>query len=80
MNIYGRDAQSTGKFVVPTTALYRYVYTDTASVLGAVKPIIPALPDDFRYVTNICLKAKIDCKEYYKMWKASLSELCSLRS
>lgn len=71
LNIYGKDAQSTGKFVVPTTALYRYVYTDTASVLGEIKPIIPALPADFQYITNICLKAKLDCKINYKMWKAS---------
>ncbi|MCM1041180.1 MAG: hypothetical protein NC396_01955 [Bacteroides sp.] len=71
LNIYGTDAQSTGRFVVPATDLFRYTYTDTASVLGYVKPIIPALPSDFKYITDICLKAKADCRIHYKMWKAS---------
>lgn len=71
LNIYGTDARTTGKFTVPTTALYKYTYPDTSSVLGYIQPIIPALPSDFQYITGICLKAKNDCREYYKMWKAS---------
>lgn len=71
LNIYGPTSQTSGNFVVPTSALYRYIYTDTASVLGEVKPIVPALPDDFRYITELCLAAKLDCRNNYKMWKAS---------
>lgn len=71
LNIYGTDAQTSGKFVLPTSSLYRYNYTDTASVLGYVEPLIPALPKDFQYLQSICLKAKTDCRIHYKMWKAS---------
>ncbi len=71
LNLYGKDAMHTGKFTLPSNILYRYQYTDTASVLGHVAPLVMAIPGDFRYVADICLKAKTDCRQYYKMWKAS---------
>lgn len=71
LNLYSKDPLRAGKFRLPANILFRYNYTDTSSVLGHVDPIVMALPKDFQYVSEICIKAKLDCREHYKMWKAS---------
>lgn len=72
LNLYGPDKAHSGKFLVPTDMMYRYVYTDSNSVIGKMEPIVMTRPQDFAYVSDICLQAQADCRANYKMWKGSM--------
>ncbi len=71
LSLYGPDKASSGKFVIPSDLLFRYAYTDSNSVIGQMEPLVMARPQDFDYVSEICLKAQADCRAQYKMWKGS---------
>ncbi len=71
LNLYGADKAHSGKFRIPTELMYRYIYTDTVSVIGKLDPLVMARVEDFAYVSEICLKAQADCRLNYKTWKAS---------
>lgn len=71
INIYGETKATSGKFKIPTSIMYRYVYTDTSSVIGQMEPLMMSRQSDFDYVSQICIKAKLDTRANYKMWKAS---------
>lgn len=71
LNLYGEDKAHSGKFRIPTELMYRYIYTDTVSVIGKLDPLVMARIEDFFYVSEICLKAQADCRANYKTWKAS---------
>lgn len=71
LNLYGDTPELSGNFTIPSDLMFRYVYTDSNSVIGKMEPIFLANKKDFDYVSGICLQAKMDCKTNYKMWKAS---------
>ncbi|MDE6493050.1 MAG: hypothetical protein K2L50_00510 [Bacteroidales bacterium] len=71
LNLYDAQAGRSGKFTIPVNLLYRYIYTDTASVIGQLDPLIMARPQDFAYLSDICFKAQEDCKLHYKMWQGA---------
>lgn len=71
LNLYGDTPELSGNFTIPSDLMFRYVYTDSNSVIGKMEPIFLANKKDFDYVSGICLQAKMDCKANYKMWKAS---------
>lgn len=71
LNLYDAEAGRSGRFTIPLNLLYRYIYTDTTSVIGQLDPLIMARSQDFAYITDICFKAQADCKMHYKMWKGA---------
>ncbi|MEG1498053.1 MAG: hypothetical protein RRX93_02540 [Bacteroidales bacterium] len=71
IKLYNTNPKLGGTFDIPNSSLFRFAYNDSLHVFGRVKPLILTQADDFKYAADLCLKAKIDCKNHYKMFRAS---------
>jgi hypothetical protein len=71
INLLSSDPNITGLVTIPDGVLNKYEYPDTSTVFGQLKTLNLMKPNDFRYVVDICSKAKKDSRKYYKMYHAA---------
>jgi hypothetical protein len=71
INLLSPDLHISGIVTIPDGVLNKYEYPDTSTVFGELKTLNLMKPNDFGYVVDICLKAKKDSRQHYKMYQAS---------
>lgn len=71
ITLYDTLIQKTKVYKIPKTSLYKYKYSPTPDIRGAMQPLVLGNVEDLAYVVSICRKAEFDCRQNYTLYKAS---------